>query len=132
MAVIPPGKGGDWVEREAWMLNPPSMSDRDLPRPPGGTFVNEPIPSDAAEIPRGASSDFATRDVYLLVDAGGTPQAPIIDPPPEPEALNPWDGMTRHDQLNDYIGQANITPTDEWTTMTIADKKAWLTENYAK
>jgi hypothetical protein len=68
-----------------------------------------------------------------LTVAGTVPPATQTTTPPAPApAPNPWEGMTRHDQLNDYIDQANITPTEAWTTMTIADKKAWLTENYAK
>lgn len=77
------------------------------------------------------------RSSESLTVAGTAPPAGLTTTPPAPApapapAPNPWEGMTRHDQLNEYIDQANITPAEEWTTMTIADKKAWLTENYAK
>jgi len=146
MAEIPRGKGSDWQEREAWILNPPSMSDRADPRAPAGTFVTPPVPDITNPIPRNYSSDYATRDVEDLITAGGTPKPPAIPvqtatpstgqtttvtPAPAP-APNPWEGMTRHDQLNEYVDQANIKPPEEWSTWNISDKKTWLTENYAK
>lgn len=138
MAEIPPGKGSDWQEREAAVLNPPSMSDRANPRAPGGTFVVPPVDNITTEVPRNSSADHATRDVYNLVLGGGTPQPPA--PPPEeggalkqpaaaaPPADNPWDAMTRHAELDEFA--TDLDTPDDWTTMTIAAKKEWLDENY--
>lgn len=139
MAEIPPGKGSDWQEREAWVLNPPSMSDRADPRPPGGTFTVPPVSDITTEVPRNSSSDHKTRDVYNLIDAGGTPQPPA--PPPEeggstlvkpaaPPADNPWDAMTRHAEIDEFVGDSRQNLPADWATMTIAQKKEWLDANF--
>jgi len=137
MTAIPPGKGSDWQEREAWVLNPPSMSDRDDPSPPGGTFLVPPVPDTSTPVPRNASSDHKTRDLRFLRQAGGTPRPPVAPEIPddadeggdEPDA---WTSMTKHAELDQFTSDANITPSDDWATMTIAAKKEWLTNNYSK
>lgn len=127
MAEIPPGKGSDWEEREAWVLNPPSMSDRVIPSAPGGTFAVQPVDDISEEVPRNASADHATRDVYNLVPVGGTPSVSPIEPETRPEEPSSWAVCTRHSELDGYVG----SPQPEgWATMNIAEKKAWLDENY--
>lgn len=138
MVEIPPGKGSDWQEREARVLNPPSMSDRNTPRAPGGTFTVPPVDDISTPVPRNASADHATRDVYNLIEAGGTPQPPVVpDPGDQPEEggsqtvepeVHPWDAMTRHAELDEFA--AGLEKPEDWTTMTIAAKKEWLDENY--
>lgn len=134
MTAIPPGKGSDWQEREAWVLNPPSMSDRANPSPPGGTFVTAPVPDVSNPIPRNYSSDYATRDVNELVSAGGTPQPPVVVPPPaqsdEPEDSAPWTDMTKHADIDQFVRDNGISVEDDWNTLNIANKKQWLDENY--
>lgn len=50
------------------------------------------------------------------------------EPEPEP-TTKPWESLTRHDDLNAFIADSDITEPDGWTTMTIAEKKTWLGEN---
>lgn len=156
MAEIPPGKGSDWQEREAWVLNPPSMSDRADPRPPGGTFTVPPVSDITTEVPRNASADHKTRDVYNLVNAGGTPQPPA--PPPEEGGtatvqpggtgaaqqsgtsttvklaaappVGVWEAMTRHAEIDEFVAASRQNLPDDWATMTIAQKKEWLDANF--
>lgn len=126
MVEIPPGKGSDWQEREAWVLNEPSMSDRIDPRPPAGSFVIPPVDDISEEVPRNKSSDHETRDVYNLVLAGGTPE-PEPEPEPEPVLSSSWAPLTRHSEIDRYVGDPQ---PEGWVTMNLAEKKAWLDENY--
>lgn len=57
----------------------------------------------------------------------GTPEglkAPAAPP------VHLWDAMTRHADLDEFA--SDLDTPDDWTTMTIAEKKAWLDENYVE
>lgn len=138
MAEIPPGKGSDWQEREARVLNPPSMSDRTDPRPPGGTFVVPPVNNTTTEVPRNSSADHATRDVYNLVQAGGTPQpqtpleegGTVAAKPAAAPPVGVWETMTRHAEIDEFVADSLQNLPNDWVTMTIAQKKEWLDANF--
>jgi hypothetical protein len=95
------------------------------------------LPNDSA-LERAKTHTYAADGTYLVavldarvrhasesITVAGTPAlaaAPPVD--------QPWNDMTRHADIDAYVQQAGISTSEGWTTMTIAEKKAWLDENH--
>jgi hypothetical protein len=95
------------------------------------------LPNDSA-LERAKTHTYAADGTYLVavldarvrhasesITIAGTPAAA----PPLEDA---WASMTKHADIDQFVSDANITTGDDWTTMTIAAKKEWLTNNYSK
>jgi hypothetical protein len=53
------------------------------------------------------------------------------EPDPEPDPQNrPWDAMTTHAQIDDFLDEECIDQPDGWDGWKIAEKKTWLDENF--
>jgi len=44
----------------------------------------------------------------------------------------PWDAMTSHDEVDDFLDDEIGDQPEGWDRMTLAEKKTWLDENYPK
>lgn len=57
------------------------------------------------------------------------PEAPPLRSGDDPEDA-PWESMTMHVQLDQFLADEMIEPPVGWEEMKIVDKKAWLNQNY--
>jgi len=77
--------------------------------------------------------DARVRHASESITIAGTPAVQTTTTPAAaPPLEDAWASMTKHADIDQFVSDANITTGDDWTTMTIAAKKEWLTNNYSK
>jgi hypothetical protein len=75
------------------------------------------------------------KNVYADVTGfvGADDPEPEPDPVPDPEPTQSWDDMTTHAALDDFVqhwvDDHGLVLPDNWGSMTLAGKKAWLNAN---
>lgn len=76
--------------------------------------------------------DARVRHASESITIAGTPAVQTTTAAAAPPLEDAWASMTKHADIDQFVSDANITTGDDWTTMTIAAKKEWLTNNYSK
>jgi hypothetical protein len=72
--------------------------------------------------------DARVRHASESITIAGTPAVVVA---PAPPVETPWASMTRHADIDEFAISTRQNQPEGWTTMTIAEKKAWLDENFA-
>lgn len=75
-------------------------------------------------VPRGMNWDEA-KALEKALTATAVPDDSVPD-----ENAKPWDALTRHDDLNEFISSRGIEEPEGWDKLTINQKKEWLSENF--